>query len=539
MPRDAQTSTEAPSLVLRFALYAGGALALAVVGALVLARFDAVSAAESDLREDAAYLAEELGRDDLALAAFAGPVTADVQAQLDDLLGLVAQARDVTRASLVDPDGTIVYSTAHELSGRPASVLGKGMLDERAPVRWVLEAGRARGVLVAERDDAAVAAEVRGAFLRQTALVVLALLALYGALIPVFRRVTAELGERHRRLAESEARYRSLMEQASDAIFVADRHGRLTDVNERACELLGYRRDELLERHAMDLLSIGDVAQLPLHMLDLEAGRTILVERPVRRKDGTHLVGDVSAKLLDDGRILTTIRDVTERKQLRVAQKAEAVGRFAGSVADELQLLLDAVGGHAESLRRRLGHDADVEGIRSVVDATRGLTDQLLAVGSKQELRPEVVDLNEALHALRPLLEELTGEAVTLVVEPGEQVDAVFTDPAQLEKVVVDLVLHARASMPHGGTLRIETANVEFAPNGRSRSSISGRRAMLAISDTGGAGDDDGADRLGLGLAAVYGIVHQSGGSIGVESEPGAGTTVRIYLPAATVAAVV
>jgi PAS domain S-box-containing protein len=324
MSTPARDLHEPPRLVLRFAVYAGAAVILAALGALLLARFNAAETAESELADDAAYIADELGRDDLVRQSFAGRVSADVEAQLDEFLGRIAAARDVTRATLVGPDGTIAYSTAHELIGRPAAELGRGMLDESSPVRWVLEAGRIRGTLVAERDDATVAAEVRRAFLTQAALVVLALLVLYAALIPVFRRVTAELEARNRRLAESEARYRTLMEQASDGIFVADDHGRLTDVNEHACELLGYSRDELLHAHAMDLLSISDVAQLPIDVHDLRDGRTMLVERPVRRKDGTFFVADISAKILSDGRFLTSIRDATERTRLRQAAEALA-----------------------------------------------------------------------------------------------------------------------------------------------------------------------------------------------------------------------
>jgi PAS domain S-box-containing protein len=316
---------EPPRLVLRFAVYAGAAVILAALGALLLARFNAAETAETELADDAAYIADELGRDDLVRLSFSGRVNADVEAQLDEFLGRIAAARDVTRATLVAADGTITYSTAHELIGRPASELGRGMLDESAPVRWVLEAGRVRGTLVAERDDATVAAEVRRAFLTQAALVVLVLLVLYAALIPVFRRVTAELEARNRRLAESEARYRTLMEQASDGIFVADDHGRLTDVNEHACKLLGYSRDELLHAHAMDLLSISDVAQLPIDVHDLRDGKTMLVERPVRRKDGTFFVADISAKILSDGRFLTSIRDATERTRLREASQTPAV----------------------------------------------------------------------------------------------------------------------------------------------------------------------------------------------------------------------
>jgi PAS domain S-box-containing protein len=525
-----------PRLVLRFAIYAGAAVLLAVVGALLLSRFNASESAESDLADDAAYVADELGRDDLVRVAFAGRVSDDVEAQLDDFLGPIASARDLTRASLVAPDGTISYSTDHALRGGPASALGAGTLDASAPVQWVLETGRTRGRLVAERDDAIVAAEVRRTFLTQSALVVLALLLLYGALIPVFRKVTAELEARNRRLIESEGRYRTLMEQASDAIFVADVKGRLMDVNEHATELLGYTRDELLQRHAMDLMSIEDVAQLPLRFRELKAGNTILDERPVRRKDGSFLSGDISAKLLEDGRIMTSIRDVSERKQLREAQKLEAVGRFASGIADDFSDLVDSIAVHADDLALRIGHDPSVVAIRTRLAATYSLTLQLRAIGGTQELNPEAVDLSDLLASKRDLLRDLAGPYVELVIRPGDDVARVHADPAQIEQVIVDLVLHARSAMPSGGTLTVETASVDFSRNG-SGSNGAGRHAMLAISDTGSETGDERGERLGLGLATVYGVVHQSGGSIGVESEPGVGTTVRIYLPVAEVLA--
>jgi PAS domain S-box-containing protein len=493
---------------------------LAAVGALLLARFNARANAEGDLSDDAAYIADELGRDDLGRTAFAGRVGPDLEAQLDEFLGRIAQARGVNRASLVAPDGTVTYSTEHALIGSSGSALGSGMLDARMPVRWAFDTKRTRGTVVAERDDAAVAAAVRDALVTQALLVVLALLVLYALLIPVFRRVTHAL-------AMSEQRLRSLMEQASDAIFVADEKGQLTDVNKRACELLGYTRGDLLEKHVMDLMSIGDAAEL-------RAGKAILVERPVRRRDGTFVVGDIAANMLDDGRIRTSIRDVTERQRLREAQKLEAVGRFAGGIADDVIELLDTVARHADVLAQRLGRDVDVEEIRSATAAGRSLGSQLLAVGSRQALNPELLDLNAALAAMRGLLHDVAGERVELVLRPSVDVERVYADPEQIHQVIVDLVLHARSGMPDGGTLTIETSNVDFSQNGRR----GGPHVMLAIGDTGGA-DEEGGERLGLGLAAVYGVVHQSGGSIGVESEPGHGTTVRIYLPAAVVAAAV
>ena len=145
----------------------------------------------------------------------------------------------------------------------------------------------------------------------------------------------------------------------------------------------------------MDLLSIGDVAQLPLHMRDLEAGKTILVERPVRRKDGTFLTGDISAKILEDGRLMTSIRDVSERKQLREAQKLEAVGRFASGIADHVSELVDSVSHHADELALRLGSDPDVDQIRTRLAAAQSLTAQLHAVGGREGVDPDALDVNE------------------------------------------------------------------------------------------------------------------------------------------------
>lgn len=532
-----------PRLVARFAVFAGLAVLLATLGALLFTRFHAGIEARDELADDAAYIADELGRDDLARTAFIDRVTPDEEAQLDELLGRVAAARSVARASLVSPDGEVTYSTDHGLIGRTERSLGAHMLSASVPVRWLLDAKRVRGTLVVQRDADAVAADVRRTFLVQSALVVLALLLLYAALIPVFDRVTAALAER-------EARYRSLMEQASDAIFVADTKGRLADVNEKACELLGYHQDELLGMHTMELMSIGDVAQLPLHMAELEAGRTLLFERPVRRKDGTFLIGDISAKKLDDGRVLASIRDVTDRKrletELREAHKLEAVGRFAGGIADDFSELLESIGRRAESLSLRYGRDPDVDEIVAAATWGGSVASQLRGGGETQSLEPQSLDLNATLARLKPVLEGMVGNRVALHIAPGDDVDHVYADPLQIEKVVVDLVLHARDGMPGGGTVTIETGNIDFSRGGRSRRTAGGRHVMLGISDTGdrrsasrpfSRREEDRGERLGLGLAAVYAVVHQSGGSIGVESEPGIGSTVRIYLPSTSAAA--
>lgn len=576
----------APRLVLRFALYAGVAVLVTVGVAFLIARVNARSSAQDDVREDASYVADELARDDLAGVAFAGPVSEDIQAQLDDFLGRIASARDLARVSLVGPDGRVSYSTDHALIGRrlagadldraraafaggrasgTSRLEGPRVLESYVPVRWLLSRGqRPTGVLGAYRSYETVASQIRNDVLTQTGVILLALLGLYGAMMPILRRVTATLEARNRSLIAqtellrtSEARYRALTEQASDAIIVADQSGRLLEANPKACEMLGYTRTELLGLHSMDLMSVADVGQLPLHFEELRAGKTLLMERPVRRKDGTFIVGDVSAKMLEDGRLHASIRDVTERKrledELRDAQKLEAVGRLAAGVAEDFDGLLGKIRAHADSLATGANGDAlvrtEADEIRRATDWGSTLTRQLLAVGRRQTLNPTVVDVNALLHERRQLLRSMLGERIELELEAGSDLDQVRADPSQLEQVVLDLALSARDAMPHGGTLTVTTANVEFDRREDAVHGTGGRHVMLAIADTGdrdshsaGArmfepyGDDEAGERRGLGLAAVYGIVHQSGGSIGVESEPGRGTTVRVYLPSAQVA---
>jgi PAS domain S-box-containing protein len=532
--------SQPPRLVARFAVYSGVAVVLAVVGALILVRFNATSEAEDHLADDAAYVADELSRDDVGRTAFDRPANADERALLDEFLGRIAAARGVARTTLVSLDGVITYSTDHELIGKRNDSLGGTMFDARVPFRWMLDARRIRGTLVAERDDATIAAEIRRTFLIQSALVVLALLVLYAALIPVFRRVTAALADR-------EARYRALTEQASDGIVVFDREGCVLEANAMLARMTGYPRDELVGMHLSKLIARDDLARLPLRFGEVLDGKTVLQERTIVRRDRTTLLGEFHGKMLADGRIVASLRDVTERKrierELLEAQKQEAVGRFAGGVADDFVELLGTIARRADAIAKRARNDTDVAEIRSAVEWGRSLAAQLLAIGSKHELRPEMLDLNSIVDEMRGALEHLVGERIDVVFRPGA-VDRVRADADHLHQVLLDLVLHARMAMPGGGTVTIETSNVDFSSNGRG--GLRGPHVMLAISDTGDRrdsesrpfvdGDDEGGERLGLGLAAVYGVVHQSGGSVGIESAPGVGTTVRIYLPSADAA---
>ena len=239
--------------------------------------------------------------------------------------------------------------------------------------------------------------------------------------------------------------------------------------------------------------------------------------------------------------------------QLVQSRKMEAVGRLAGGVAHDFNNLLTAILGYSNLVLEELepGHPAraDVEHMRRAGESAASLTRQLLAFSRKQILQPQVLDLNQVVRRAEGLLHRLIGERIVLSTALDHALDKVNADPGQLEQVVMNLALNARDAMHEGGTLSIETANVEldttFAE--RHEGASAGPHVMLAVSDTGIGMDEETQTRIfepffttkrrgegtGLGLSTVYGIVKQSGGTIWVYSEPGHGTTFRVYFPRA------
>jgi signal transduction histidine kinase/CheY-like chemotaxis protein len=252
--------------------------------------------------------------------------------------------------------------------------------------------------------------------------------------------------------------------------------------------------------------------------------------------------------LLDDLELRTTnLRETEER--LRQAQKMEAIGRLAGGVAHDFNNLLTAIGGYAALLVESLPEGEDRQMATHITTASERaalLIRQLLALGRRQILTPRVLDPGEVIADLTPLIRRTIGEHIefrTIYVQPVR----VRVDPTQLEQVLVNLIANARDAMPDGGKLTIEVAGVELDELYASTHPevVPGPHVMIAISDTGvGMSQDvqehvfepfyttkEGAGGTGLGLATVYGIVKQSGGSINLYSEPGHGTTFKVYLP--------
>jgi signal transduction histidine kinase len=244
-------------------------------------------------------------------------------------------------------------------------------------------------------------------------------------------------------------------------------------------------------------------------------------------------------------------------EQLRQAQKMEAIGRLAGGVAHDFNNLLTAIIGYTDLITERLDEDDptanDVGEIRKAADRAAALTRQLLAFSRKQFLNPSVIDLNETASGLLQMLPRVIGEHIHTTAHLAADLAAVKADASQMEQVFINLVLNARDAMPLGGTLVIQTANVELDEERLAAEALAlpaGRYVMLSIGDSGTGMDAATRARAfepffttkpkgkgtGLGLATVYGIIEQSGGGISLDTGPGRGTTVRIYMPVTTAA---
>ncbi|MBI4465481.1 MAG: PAS domain S-box protein [Acidobacteria bacterium] len=361
-------------------------------------------------------------------------------------------------------------------------------------------------------------------------------------------------------LRASEERYRDLFENAKDMISTRDMNGNFTSVNREYERVTGYTREELLGMNITQLVAPEYRPLLDKFMRDVNAGvsRTFL-ESEIVTKDGRRVPVEVNARVIyKEGKpveVQSIVRDLSEQKELQAqlwqAQKMEAVGRLAGGVAHDFNNLLNVIGGYSEMLLDEAGKGSTLrhyaEEIRKAADQAASVTRQLLAFSRKQVLQPKVLDLNDLVTNLSKMLRRLIGEDVQVSTALKAGLGLVKADPSQLEQAIMNLVVNARDAMPQGGRLTIETANVELdEAYARLHTPCQpGPYVLLAVSDTGVGMDGQTRARIfepffttkplgkgtGLGLAMVYGIVKQSDGYIWVYSEPGHGTTFKIYLP--------
>ena len=379
------------------------------------------------------------------------------------------------------------------------------------------------------------------------------------------REQAEEAARRSLEIVESEkSKSEAVIAGIGDAISIQDRDYTIIYQNQVSKNMVGAHMGETCYRayHHKDRVCDGCVLEQSL--LD---GQVHAAESSFEANGRTFHVESTSSPLKDaSGNIvggIELIRDITDRKrgeqekdklqaQLQHAMKMEAVGRLAGGVAHDFNNLLTVITGYSELLLQKIGKESpmhgEVEEIKRAGERAASLTQQLLAFSRKQIIEPKVLDLNLLMDNLGKMLVRLIGENIHLKMVPGKDLERVKVDPGQFEQVLVNLAVNARDAMPDGGTLVIETANVELGEEycaQRLYAIHPGRFVRLAVSDTGPGMTEETSKRIfepffttkakgkgtGLGLSMIYGAIKQSGGSIEVYSEVGKGTTFKIYLP--------
>ncbi len=376
----------------------------------------------------------------------------------------------------------------------------------------------------------------------------------------VILSITRDITERkeiEQSLRTSEHRYRTLFEKTNDAIFVEDKQtGRYLDANEAALKLTGRSLSELRQLTIFDIAPVGAEARLAAIRQSNEAvnlGRVIYV-----RPDGTERIALLSTAPLDEKRVFGIARDITHEvhleEQFRQSQKMEAIGRLAGGIAHDFNNLLVPMIGYADLGLIRTAKDRPVyknlEQIKKAGERAASLTRQILAFGRRQVLELQTLDLNEVIKDFQELAGRLIREDIDTQLFLAPSLGKVQADRAQIEQILMNLLINARDAMLESGKLTIETANIfldeaYFEKYGEENQP--GHYVMVAVSDTGYGMDEETRRHIfepfyttkargkgtGLGLATVFGIVKQHQGHIWVYSEPGKGTTFKVYLPQA------
>jgi PAS domain S-box-containing protein len=370
--------------------------------------------------------------------------------------------------------------------------------------------------------------------------------------------------EAEEELRRSEQKYRQILETIADGYHEVDLQGNMTLVNDSLCDMIGYSREEFLHINYRALMDEENARQaFQLYNQVYRSGnpdRGLCLE--VIRKDGAKRIvsGSISLVKDADGKpagFRGILRDITQQKhleeQLRHAARMEAVGHLAGGIAHDFNNLLTAMMGYTNILIQQLPEGAAYQEklaqIHRASERAVRLTQQLLAFSRKQVLDMRVIDLNAVITDLEKMLRRLIGENIEIVTHLNTAICNVHADLGQVEQILMNLAVNARDAMPHGGILRIETANVvldeEYA---QSHPEVTpGDYVMMAVSDTGRGMDSQVLARIfdpffttkekgvgtGLGLSTVYGIVKQHKGHISAYSEPDLGSTFKVYLPCA------
>jgi PAS domain S-box-containing protein len=366
---------------------------------------------------------------------------------------------------------------------------------------------------------------------------------------------------------ETEARQGAILEAAHDAIVTIDLHLNIREFNPAAEQMFGQRRTDVLGRGVELLLPPSErAAQREAFTRYLSTGEGPLSRRRLeltglRGEDVEFPIEVTVARVGSDSRSVLTvfIRDNTERRaleeQLRQSQKLEAIGRLASGVAHDFNNILMSIMGSADLLLMQIARDdpaiGEAKEIKQAVDRGAGLTRQLLAFSRRQATRARLFELGAVVVGTDTMLRRLIGTDIDFRIERPSEPLYVRADSAQIEQIIMNLVVNARDAMPNGGRLTVSLDEVELDDEGAVAlvEGRAGRYARLAVADTGTGIDEQTRARLfepffttkgqgkgtGLGLSIVYGVVKQSGGYVTVTSEPGHGATFTVYLPAVAI----
>ncbi|WP_244247597.1 hybrid sensor histidine kinase/response regulator [Leptospira yasudae] len=356
---------------------------------------------------------------------------------------------------------------------------------------------------------------------------------------------------------ESEARYRSLVEQASDTIFLTDREGRYVEINPSGCALLGYTKEEFQKLHLWDVIEPEDLKKQPLRVNDLKAGKPVLTERRLVRKDGSIVPVEINARYLENGYIQGIVRNVSERKVteeiVRQAQKMESIGLLAGGIAHDFNNLLTMILGSAEVMELRIDKNSDLnKHVNRIIEAAKrggSITKQLLLFSrpGSSELKP--ISISHIIKEVTDILAFSLPKNISIETKIDLTKGIILGDSGHLHQVILNLALNARDAMPDGGKITIQESIV--AGEEVRKKFISGtanRYVCIQVSDTGRGMNSETKSKIfepffttkergkgtGLGLSIVDTITKNHFGFIDVESFPNRGTKFSLFFPSVT-----
>lgn len=362
-------------------------------------------------------------------------------------------------------------------------------------------------------------------------------------------------------LTQLEGDYRLLVERAPYGIFRSTRDGRLLMVNPALVRMLGYASEaELLKANLNTDIYVRRADREKVIALQSNGDRTVDTELEWKRKDGRQIRVRAHGRAIGDKTeavhyFEVIIEDISERKRLedqaRRAQKMEAVGQFAEGIAHDFNNLLQVILGQSQLISKQIDANSDsglrLQHVLTAAERAKWLTTQLLLFGRQETVELQVIDPNAVLAELQTLLERLIGEDIVLVTELSPDLWRVRSERERIQQVIMNLAANARDAMPEGGILKIVTENAEINEPSAAETPgvLPGRYAVLTVSDSGTGMDTATLARIfepfftskgpgkgtGLGLTVVHNIVTQQGGYITLQSQPGRGSTFRIYLP--------